>query len=90
METATEIEYPEGTAIVCNVCVPVVHERVARENNAVKAFAMTPEAKVRMIEMAQRRGVPVEALIKGFYAWKTGALPDTQVTNLPVKKKHKK
>ena len=79
----------EGTEIVCSVCVPAVHERVARENNAVKAFDMTPEAKVRMIEMAQRRGVPVEELIKHFYAWKTGAIPDAIVIDLPEKKKDK-
>ena len=54
METVTQIEYPEGTEIVCNVCVQAVHERVARENNALKSFDMTPEAKVQLIEMAQR------------------------------------
>jgi hypothetical protein len=89
METVTEIEYPEGTEIVCSVCVPAVHERVARENNAVKAFAMTPEAKVRMTELAQQRRVPVEDLIKHFYSWRTGATSDAIVIDLPEKKKDK-
>jgi hypothetical protein len=47
METVTEIEYPEGTEIVCSVCVPV------------------------------------EELIKQFYAGKTGAIPDASVIDLP-------
>ena len=90
-ETVTEIAYPEDTAIVCNVCAPAVSERLAKEYDAPKVLDMPPEAKARMIEIAQqRRGIPVETLIKQFYAWKTGSTTDAKVVNLLEKKKVKR
>src|SRR5437764_922174 len=75
-ETVTEIEYPEGTSVVCNVCAPAVSDRLAEEHNAAKVLDMPPEAKARLIEIAHRRGVPVETLIKQFYVWRTGSMAD--------------
>ena len=88
--TVTEIAYPEGTAIVCNVCAPAVSERLAKEYDAPKVLDMPPEARARMIEIAHRRGIPVETLIKFFYAMKTGLIPDAKVVNLLEKKKEKR
>ncbi len=43
---------------------------------------MPPEAKARLIEIAHCRGIPVETLIKFFYAHKTGSMTDAKVVNL--------
>ena len=82
--------HPEGTAIVCNVCMPGVSKRLAKENNAALALDMPPEAKARLVEIAQRRRVPVEALIKLFYTWRTVSMTDATVVNLLEKKKAKR
>src|SRR5947209_1943263 len=86
-ETVTETEYPEGTSVVCNVCAPVVSDRLAKEHDAAKVLDMPPEGKARMIEIAHRQGVPVETLIKEFYAWRTGKQMSTSVYNQPKKDK---
>jgi hypothetical protein len=67
-----------------------VSERLAKEYNAPKVLDMPPEAKARLVEIAQRRRVPVETLIKLFYAWKTGSTTDAEVYNPLEKKKEKR
>ena len=70
--------------------MPGVSKRLAKENNAALALDMPPEAKARLVEIAQRRRVPVEALIKLFYTWRTVSMTDATVVNLLEKKKAKR
>ena len=47
-------------------------EQLAEEQNALLAIDASPEAKVRMLEAAQRLNMPIEQYLKLFYAYRTG------------------
>ena len=81
METVTKSEYPQGVALVCNVCAPAFTEQLVKEKNAQLALDITPDAKAQMIEAAKRLHIPVEVFLKGFVSWRTGKLMDASLYN---------
>ena len=86
METVTEIEYADDFTLVCNVCAPAVTEQLLHEQQAHLVFDMPPDVKTRMIDAANRLGIPYEALVLRFAAWRTGKLMEGKVNIPPVKK----
>ena len=59
-------------AIICNICAPAYFQRLQSEQNALLAIDASPEARVRMIEAAQRLKMPIEQYLNLFFAWRTG------------------
>jgi hypothetical protein len=71
-DTVTEVEQPKDLAIVCNVCAPAYFQRLQSEQNALLAIDASPEAKVRMLDAAQRLNMPIEQYLNLFFAFRTG------------------
>jgi hypothetical protein len=69
--TVTEVEYPVEVPVLCNVCSALLTAQFEEEGTLV-LYDLPMEAKARLIEYAQERGLPVETVLKDFLDWKLG------------------
>jgi hypothetical protein len=68
--TLTETEYPHDIPIICNVCASDVRRQLEEDSSTQLLYTMPNDVKVRLIDLAHQRRLPVEEVFKDFLDWK--------------------
>jgi len=89
-DTLTEIEYPADVAVVCNVCGSQIARQIEEDPLTQLLFDMSNAVKAHLIDVAHKRRIPIEVVLKRFVEWKLGRPVDAGFYNKSARKKAKK
>ena len=85
--TYTETEYPHDVPVLCNVCATTVTAQNEGDADTLLLYDMPADLKVRLIDIARERRLPIEIVCKDFIEWKLGR--STKARLSPTSKKQK-
>src|SRR3954466_2823199 len=67
-----ENEYPHDAPVVCNICAAQYATIVEQDPGSLLMYDMPIDLKVRLIDIAQERRLPIEDVCEEFLNWKPG------------------
>jgi hypothetical protein len=88
-KTYTETDYPHDMPLLCNVCASKITAQLEHDLSTQILYDLPNDLKIRLIDIAQSRRLPVEEVCKEFLHWKLRRPTKTILYNKTVKKAKK-
>ena len=85
----TETDYPLDIPLLCNVCASKVTAQLEQDSTTKLLYDLPNDLKVRLIDIAQARRLPVEEVCKDFLQWKLRRPSKASLYNKTEKKAKK-
>ncbi len=85
----TETDYPHDMPLLCNVCASKITAQLEQDSATKLLYDLPNDLKIRLIDIAQARRLPVEEVCKEFLHWKLRRPTEASLYNKTEKRAKK-